>query len=87
MIDLGDNCPVCKTTWTKTSRIVCGDHWIHCVPCGKKAEDIIAETKKDKFKNDPDWHKNNSYYATDRYTEPPFVIEDDEYHSFKGFAL
>jgi hypothetical protein len=35
----GEKCNVCGTTWTKTQRVI-GGHWFHCLPCGKKAEDL-----------------------------------------------
>jgi len=35
----GTKCNVCGTSWTKTERAI-GGNWWHCLPCGKKAEDL-----------------------------------------------
>ena len=41
--DYKENCPVCKTKWTKTPRPSVVGHWTHCLPCNKKADTILAE--------------------------------------------
>jgi len=35
----GDNCPRCRTPWTKTT--FGAKVWYHCKKCNKKAEDLI----------------------------------------------
>ncbi len=57
---LPENCPICKTKWTKTPRIVVNEYWYHCEICKKKAEDIMAEQEKAKEVN-PVENKNWLY--------------------------
>lgn len=41
-----DICPICKTPWTRTPRIVTNEFWVHCIPCNKKKEDLIKDYNK-----------------------------------------
>jgi len=46
IVEHGEKCPVCGTAWSTVARIVHGGHWVHCVPCEKKAETIKEEEKE-----------------------------------------
>ena len=81
--DYGTHCPVCKTDWTRTPRIVVNEDWVHCKKCKKKAEDIIKERGKvnpmfgsggivkgeevDRSLAFPDYAMNNGYYVDEDY--------------------
>lgn len=40
--DIGTNCPVCRTEWTRTKFGV--KEWYDCLKCGKKAEDLVSRS-------------------------------------------
>lgn len=42
-VKYGESCPVCKTSWTKTPRVVTSDKWWHCEKCKKKAITIFKQ--------------------------------------------
>lgn len=57
----GQFCPICKTEWTKTPRIVCNDYWYSCEKCGKKADDILKEHKEKQKSTNTQITEHNGY--------------------------
>lgn len=51
-----EKCPICKTEWSTVARIVHGGHWVHCVPCKRKADQILKEEEeKNKSSGTKNW--------------------------------
>lgn len=74
-MDLPDNCPVCKTKWTRTPRVVTTDVWVHCKPCGSKAEDIMKKHKEPKINP----HATPSKYSGTKYDKEEWSSYDTSY--------
>ena len=62
----GELCPVCKTPWTKTPRVVTSDRWWHCEKCAKKASTIAKQESNKKEKSSVNPVDNSEWYNSNK---------------------